>query len=49
MPRLVRIEFEGAYYHVMRRGYRRGAIFQDAIQDRGAFWRLGAQSPLTGL
>ncbi len=29
MPRQVRIEFEGAFYHVMCRGDRREAIFQD--------------------
>ncbi len=29
MPRQVRIEFEGASYHVMYRGDRREAIFQD--------------------
>ncbi len=29
MPRQVRMEFEGAFYHVMCRGDRREAIFQD--------------------
>ena len=36
MPRQVRIEFEGAFYHVMCRGDRREAIFQDN-QDRERF------------
>jgi putative transposase len=29
MARSVRIEYEGAYYHVMARGNRRKAIFRD--------------------
>ena len=29
MPRQVRIEYEGAFYHVMARGHRRELIFQD--------------------
>ena len=36
MPRQVRIEFAGAFYHVMSRGDRREAIFQDD-QDRERF------------
>ena len=36
MPRQVRIEFAGAFYHVMCRGDRREAIFQDN-QDRERF------------
>lgn len=36
MPRQVRIEFAGAFYHVMCRGDRREAIFKDD-QDRGRF------------
>ena len=36
MPRQVRIEFEGAFYHVMCRGDRREAIFQDD-RDRERF------------
>lgn len=36
MPRQVRIEFEGAFYHVMCRGDRREAIFQDD-EDRERF------------
>jgi|GEM_PF-6128778 len=33
MPRSVRIEYEGAFYHVMARGNRREAIFRDR-EDR---------------
>ena len=29
MPRSVRIEYEGAFYHVMARGNRREPIFRD--------------------
>jgi len=36
MPRQVRIEFDGAYYHLMCRGDRREAIYQDD-QDRERF------------
>jgi putative transposase len=38
MPRQVRIEFEGAVYHVMCRGNRQEAIFVDA-EDREVFLR----------
>ena len=34
MPRSLRIEFPGAFYHVMARGNRRESIFHDA-DDRG--------------
>jgi hypothetical protein len=30
MPRSLRLEFPGAYYHVMARGNRRETIFHDA-------------------
>ena len=33
MPRSLRIEYPGAYYHVMARGNRREAIFRDE-EDR---------------
>jgi len=29
MPRSIRIEYPGAYYHVMARGNRREAIYRD--------------------
>ncbi len=36
MPRQVRIEYDGAFYHVMCRGNRREAIFAED-QDRERF------------
>jgi putative transposase len=36
MPRKLRVEYEGAVYHVMDRGDRREAIFQDN-RDRELF------------
>ncbi len=36
MARSIRLEFEGAFYHVMARGNRRAAIFVDD-QDRRFF------------
>jgi hypothetical protein len=36
MPRQLRVEFAGAWYHVMTRGDRREAIFVDD-EDRGRF------------
>ena len=39
MPRQVRIEYEGAFYHVMARGHRRDLIFQDDA-DRETFLRI---------
>ena len=48
MPRQVRIEYEGACYHVMCRGDRREAIFQDE-QDRERFLRtLGEAAERSG-
>ncbi len=48
MPRQVRIEYEGAMYHVMCRGDRREAIFEDD-RDRETFLRtLGEASERTG-
>ncbi len=48
MPRQVRIEYEGACYHVMCRGDRREAIFQDD-QDRARFLTtLGETAQRTG-
>lgn len=38
MARSVRIEYAGAYYHVMARGNRREAIFQDK-EDRRFFMK----------
>ena len=36
MPRKLRVEYEGAIYHVMSRGDRREPIFQDD-KDRDSF------------
>jgi REP element-mobilizing transposase RayT len=36
MPRKLRVEYEGATYHVVNRGYRREPIFVDA-EDRELF------------
>ncbi len=48
MPRQIRIEFEGAMYHVMARGDRRGAIVKDD-EDRRTFVRtLGEASERAG-
>lgn len=48
MPRQVRIEFAGAFYHVLCRGDRREAIFQDE-QDRERFLAtLGETTQRTG-
>ncbi len=48
MPRQVRIEYEGAIYHVMCRGDRREAIFEDD-EDRTRFLKtLGEAVGKTG-
>jgi putative transposase len=48
MARSVRIEFPGAFYHVMARGNRRGSIFLDD-EDRQVFLRsLGEACLMTG-
>lgn len=48
MPRSIRIEYEGAYYHVMARGNRQEMIFSDD-DDRHYFLRaLGEVSKMTG-
>lgn len=48
MPRSVRIEYPGAFYHVMARGNRRERIFVDD-EDRWTFLRtLGAACEMTG-
>ena len=47
MARKVRVEFEGAIYHVMCRGDRRENIFEDDA-DRARFlesWRRFANGP----
>ena len=48
MARSLRIEFPGAFYHVMARGNRRQAIFKDE-EDRGRFVQtLGEACAMTG-
>jgi REP element-mobilizing transposase RayT len=48
MPRSVRIEYPGAFYHVMARGNRREDIFKDEI-DREFFLKaLGEACTMTG-
>ena len=48
MPRSIRIEYPGAFYHVMARGNRREAIFHDEA-DRRLFLRtLGEACAMTG-
>ena len=43
MARSIRLEFEGAFYHVMARGNRRAAIFVDD-QDRRFFLKCLAEA-----
>jgi len=45
MPRQPRIQFEGAVYHVMARGNRRGPIFVDD-EDHEMFLRTVSQTAL---
>ena len=48
MPRQLRIQYEGAIYHLMSRGDRREEIFRDDL-DRKSFLRaLGAACEKTG-
>ena len=48
MPRTPRIEFSGAFYHVMARGDRREDIFYD-VEDRVVFLKtLGQACDRTG-
>jgi putative transposase len=48
MARSIRIEFPGAFYHVMARGNRRDAIFKDDL-DRSRFVEtLGEACGMTG-
>ncbi len=48
MPRSVRIEFAGAFYHVMARGNRREAIFLDEEDRRLFVQALGEACAMTG-
>jgi REP element-mobilizing transposase RayT len=48
MPRNVRIEYPGAFYHVMARGNRREAIFSDDLDRRFFLKTLGEACEMTG-
>ena len=48
MARSIRIEFPGAYYHVMARGNRRGKIFMDDEDRRFFLHTLGEACARTG-
>ena len=48
MPRSIRIDYDGAYHHVMARDNRRELIFQD-LEDRRTFLRtFGEACEMTG-
>jgi len=49
MPRSVRIEYEGAIYHVLCRGDRREAIFHDDADRELFLWTLGAMCQRSGM
>ena len=48
MPRSIRIEFPGAFYHVMARGNRREAIYGDDDDRRYFLKTLGEACAMTG-
>jgi REP element-mobilizing transposase RayT len=48
MARQLRIEFPGAFYHIMARGNRRARIFLDDIDLRFFVGALGEVSAMTG-
>jgi hypothetical protein len=48
MPRSIRIEYPGAFYHVMARGNRRGRIFKDDHDRRFFLKTLGEACEMTG-
>lgn len=48
MARSIRIEYEGAYYHVMARGNRREAIFLDDEDRKGFLSTVGEACAMTG-
>lgn len=48
MPRSLRIEFPGAFYHVMARGNRRETIFHDDDDRRFFFATLSEACAMTG-
>ena len=48
MPRKLRVEYEGAIYHVMNRGTRREDIFKDDLDRRRFLSTLGEACQKTG-
>jgi putative transposase len=48
VPRSIRIEYPGAFYHVMARGNRRAAIFHDEADRRFFLQTLGEACAMTG-
>jgi putative transposase len=48
MPRQLRIQYEGAVYHLMSRGDRREEIFWDDLDRTSFLQRLGAACQKTG-
>jgi REP element-mobilizing transposase RayT len=48
VPRSIRIEYPGAFYHVMARGNRREAIFHDETDRRFFLQTLGEACTMTG-
>ena len=48
MPRQLRLQYAGAIYHVMSRGYRREAIFRDDRDRREFLEMLGEACGKTG-
>jgi REP-associated tyrosine transposase len=48
VPRSIRIEYPGAFYHVMARGNRREAIFRDEADRRFFLQTLGEACAMTG-
>src|SRR6266481_1389789 len=48
MPRQLRIQYQGAIYHLMSRGDRREEIFWDDLDRKGFLQTLGAACQKTG-
>ncbi len=48
MPRSIRIEYPGAFYHVMARANRRGKIFESDDDSALLFETLGEARAITG-
>ena len=48
MPRQLRIQYQGAIYHLMSRGDRREEIFRDDLDRKSFLQALGAACEKTG-